>query len=138
MTDDQAETVRERAQGDDEQNIEQRADVATAPRGSTEAERAEGDVGGRGEEPALFESSERDALSGRWTEIQTTFVDDPRRAVEQANDLVSDLMDRLVAGFKDEQSQLESRWDRGDDVSTEDLRVVLQRYRSFFGRLLEV
>jgi hypothetical protein len=137
MSDDQPETVHERAPSEDEQNVEQRADAATPERQSQEAE-PEADVGGGREEPALFESSERDALSGRWADIQATFVDDPRRAVEQANDLVSDLMDRLVAGFKDEQSQLESRWDRGDDVSTEDLRVVLQRYRAFFGRLLEV
>jgi hypothetical protein len=138
MNDDQPGTVDERPAGEDEQNVEQRGDVATEPRQSSEAERAEADTGGGGDEPALFESTERDTLSQRWTEIQATFVDDPRRAVEQANDLVSDLMERLVSGFKDEQSQLESRWDRGDDVSTEDLRVVLQRYRSFFGRLLEV
>jgi hypothetical protein len=64
------------------------------------------------------------------------FVDEPRRAVEQADALVADLMQRLASVFSDERKSLEGQWDRGDDVSTEDLRVALQRYRSFFDRLL--
>jgi len=87
---------------------------------------------------ALFGADERDTLSQRWTEIQTEFVDQPQRSVEQANALVADLTERLVASFRDEQSRLEAQWDQGDEVSTEDLRVVLQRYRSFFSRLLEL
>ena len=72
----------------------------------------------------------------RWREIQGSFVDEPRRAVEDADALVADLMQRLADGFAQERSRLESQWDRGDEVSTEDLRVALQRYRSFFDRLL--
>jgi hypothetical protein len=87
---------------------------------------------------ALFEADEQDALRQRWTEIQTEFVDQPQRSVERANALVADLTERLVAGFRDEQARLEAQWDQGDEVSTEDLRVVLQRYRSFFSRLLEL
>jgi hypothetical protein len=72
----------------------------------------------------------------RWQEIQSSFVDQPRDAVAEADALVADLMQRLAAGFSGERERLEAQWDRGDDVSTEDLRVALTRYRSFFDRLL--
>jgi hypothetical protein len=72
----------------------------------------------------------------RWKEIQTSFVDQPRDAVVQADTLVADLMQRLAASFSHEREQLEEQWDRGDDVSTEALRIALTRYRSFFDRLL--
>jgi hypothetical protein len=88
-----------------------------------------------GQEPLLPEDqSERFAT--RWQEIETSFVDQPRDAVEQADALVADLMQRLAASFSNEREQLEAQWDRGDDVSTEDLGVALTRYRSFFDRLL--
>jgi hypothetical protein len=70
--------------------------------------------------------------------VQGGFVDEPRRAVEQADALVATVVKRLAEGFAKERSTLEQQWDRGDDVTTEDLRVVLQRYRSFFDRLLSV
>lgn len=103
--------------------------------------------GGRGEpdEVDLDEAQAREPLlprdatgdvRGRWESIQIGFVDEPRRAVEQADALVAELMQRLAETFASERSQLESQWDRGEDVSTEDLRVALQRYRSFFDRLL--
>ncbi len=84
----------------------------------------------------LFGGAEATELRERWDSIQTGFVDEPRRAVEQADALVADLMQRLASVFSDERKNLERQWDRGDDVSTEDLRVALQRYRSFFDRLL--
>jgi hypothetical protein len=62
-------------------------------------------------------------------------VDEPRHSVEQPDRLVADLTQRLAAGFAEEREQLENQWDSGDDVSTEDLRVALTRYRSFFDRL---
>jgi hypothetical protein len=68
--------------------------------------------------------------------VQTGFVDAPRRAVEQADGLVAELMQHLAKTFADERGQLESQWDRGDDVPTDDLRTAFQRYRSFFERLL--
>ncbi|HEX7309770.1 MAG TPA: hypothetical protein VF232_01210, partial [Gaiellaceae bacterium] len=71
-----------------------------------------------------------------WQQIQTSFVDKPRDAVAEADALVADLMQRLAASFSHERERLESQWDRGDDVSTEELRVALTRYRSFFDRLL--
>jgi len=87
-------------------------------------------------EPELLDAAESRELGDRWSEIQTGFVDEPRRAVEEADALVADLMQRLAESFSRERQALEGQWDRGDDVSTEDLRVALQRYRSFFDRLL--
>jgi hypothetical protein len=86
----------------------------------------------------LFPNNELQDLRTRWTGIQTAFVDEPRRAVEQADGLVASAMKRLAEVFAEERSKLEQQWDRGDNVSTEDLRVALQRYRSFFQRLLSI
>lgn len=104
----------------------------TADRGASEA-RDRDDV-----RAALFQAAERQNAEERWREIQTRFVDEPRASVEAANALVAELVDRLVSGFTAERSRLEAQWDRGEDVSTEELRLVLQRYRTFFGRLLEL
>jgi len=87
---------------------------------------------------SLFPNNELENLRNRWNEIQTAFVDEPRKAVEQADGLVASAMKRLAEVFAEERSTLEKQWDRGDTVSTEDLRVALQRYRSFFHRLLSV
>jgi hypothetical protein len=92
------------------------------------------DAGGRHEPLLPADQSER--YTSRWQEIQASFVDQPRQAVEQADGLVADLMQRLAASFSREREKLEGQWDSGDDVSTEDLRVALTRYRSFFDRLL--
>ena len=86
----------------------------------------------------LFPNAELENLRGRWKEIQTAFVDEPRKAVEQADGLVASAMKRLAEMFAAERSKLEQQWDRGNSVSTEDLRVALQRYRTFFHRLLSV
>jgi hypothetical protein len=88
------------------------------------------------EDAALLPEDQGTEFQGRWESIQTTFVDDPRSAVENADALVAELMQRLADGFARERERLEGQWSRGEDVSTEDLRVVLQRYRSFFRRLL--
>ncbi len=86
----------------------------------------------------LFESSETETFRSRWNAIQTQFVDEPRRSVEQADELVAATMKRLAEIFASERENLEREWDRGEDISTEDLRIALQRYRSFFDRLLSV
>ena len=91
-----------------------------------------------GDAAPLFPNSELDDLRSRWNMVQTAFVDEPRRAVEQADGLVAAAMKRLAEVFAEERSGLEKQWDRGDNVSTEDLRVALQRYRSFFHRLLAI
>ncbi|HEY0646517.1 hypothetical protein [Phenylobacterium sp.] len=84
----------------------------------------------------VFPEKEADALRVEWDAIQASFVDEPRRAVEEADHLVAATMKRLAESFAEERARLEGQWDRGDDVSTEDLRVALRRYRSFFTRLL--
>ena len=86
----------------------------------------------------LFPGGELEGLRARWKEVQTAFVDQPRQAVEEADGLVASAMKRLAEVFADERSGLEEQWDRGGDVSTEDLGVALQKYRSFFDRLLSV
>jgi hypothetical protein len=86
----------------------------------------------------LFSESEMGDFRSQWSSLQTGFVDEPRRAVEGADKLVAAVMQRLAEGFANERSGLEKQWDRGDNVSTEDLRVALQRYRSFFDRLLNL
>jgi hypothetical protein len=72
----------------------------------------------------------------RWESVQTGFVDEPRRAVEQADVLVAEVIKELVGSFAEERGRLEAQWGQGNKASTEDLRVALQRYRSFFDRLL--
>ena len=86
----------------------------------------------------LFADDEGGRLRERWGSIQTGFVDEPRHAVEQADGLVAEAMQRLARQFADERSRLEQQWSRGSDVSTEDLRQALRRYRAFFDRLLSV
>lgn len=86
----------------------------------------------------LFHDQELGGFRTRWGAIQTGFVDEPRKAVEQADSLVSEMMKRLTDVFANERKSLEEHWGRGDNVSTEDLRVALKRYRSFFDRLLSV
>ena len=86
----------------------------------------------------LFPNNELEDLRSRWSNIQTAFVDEPRSAVEQADGLVAAAMKRLAEIFAQERSNLEQQWGRGDNVSTEDLRIALQRYRSFFQRLLSI
>jgi|HubBroStandDraft_6_1064221.scaffolds.fasta_scaffold102153_2 hypothetical protein len=86
----------------------------------------------------LFSSTEANELRGRWDAIQVGFVDEPRRAVEQADNLVAGTMKRLAEVFAEERGKLEGQWDKGENVSTEDLRLALRRYRSFFSRLLSV
>jgi hypothetical protein len=86
----------------------------------------------------LFSESEMGDFRSQWNKLQTGFVDEPRRTVEEADKLVVAVMRRLAEGFANERSGLEKQWDRGDSVSTEDLRIALQRYRSFFDRLLKL
>jgi hypothetical protein len=86
----------------------------------------------------LLEPGDRQSMTARWRDIQADFVDHPREAMKDADALVAGLMQQLAKTFADERAQLEAQWSRGDDVSTEDLRVSLQRYRAFFERLLAV
>ena len=86
----------------------------------------------------LFKDEDLRGYRTRWSAIQTGFVDEPQRAVEEADALVAELMTRLAEGFADERRGLETQWERADRVSTEDLRLAMRRYRSFFERLLSI
>jgi hypothetical protein len=130
------------------------ADLAQAKRPAVSEDRRKPILAGRpsGENPQsisfearnpsdaapLFPNNELEELRNRWSGVQTAFVDEPRRAVEQADGLVAAAMKHLAEVFAEERSKLEQQWDSGDNVSTEDLRIALQRYRSFFQRLLSI
>ena len=114
------------------------ADLANAARNDPSPEnKQQGQPAEQGPAPLLPENEVTD-LRNRWMDVQTGFVDEPRRAVEDADALVAATMQRLAEIFSSERAELEGQWGRGDDVSTEDLRVALQRYRAFFGRLLSI
>lgn len=85
---------------------------------------------------ALLSPEESGNLRTRWNDIQGKFVDEPRSAVQQADVLVSEVVEKITQMFASEHSKLEAQWNQGSDVSTEDLRKALQRYRSFFNRLV--
>ena len=84
----------------------------------------------------LLPQGQTEQLTDRWEQIQASFVDRPQEAVEEADALVADLMQQITASFTREREKLEQQWSQGEDVSTEDLRVTLTRYRTFFERLL--
>ena len=86
----------------------------------------------------LFAQNDAQDFHSRWEKIQIGFVDEPRKAVELADGLVASAIKRLVEVFAAERQKLEAEWDKTDNVSTEDLRIALRRYRSFFDRLLSV
>jgi len=109
-------------------------DRATAPESSTparthaESDRADG----------LFGEHDLADLRNRWNDVQAGFVDDPRDCVQRADGLVSSAVEQLTANFAQTRARLEDQWSRGEEASTEDLRVALKRYRDFFDRLLAV
>ena len=85
---------------------------------------------------ALLDRDVSEHLRTRWNELQGRFVDDPRFAVQQADALVSEVVEKIIQMFANEHGSLQSQWKQGNDVSTEDLRKSLQHYRSFFNRLV--
>ncbi|MGW0969914.1 hypothetical protein [Streptomyces sp. NPDC002516] len=115
------------------------------PRNSVDGGTAQSDVNtqssGQGaqaeaEIPQLLSTEDEKGFRTRWQEVQNRFVDDPRDAVHTADALVADVMQRLAATFADQKQELEGQWNRGEQANTEDLRLALQHYRSFFNRLL--
>lgn len=111
------------------------------PHAATRAEAGPGESRERphaGDGERLMRAPESDDLRRRWESIQASFIDAPREAVEEADRLVGELTDRIAERFRSERSGLETQWERGDEVSTEELRLTLQRYRGFFDRLLHL
>ena len=102
----------------------------SAPQAATSPQSDTGD--------ALFAEQDLAELRTRWNDVQAGFVDDPRQCVQQADGLVSSAVEQLTASFSQTRSQLEEQWSRGEEASTEDLRLALKRYRDFFERLLAV
>jgi len=98
-----------------------------APRTQTEDEAA-----------PLFATGEVEGFRSQWKEIQSTFVDSPQDAVREADELVAEIMQNLAKTFAEHKHTLEEQWSRGDEVQTEDLRLALRQYRSFFNQLLSV
>lgn len=84
----------------------------------------------------LFEEESARKFRSRWQAIQTKFVDDPRDSVKQADELVADIIKDVTMNFANRRIGLEKQWNSGENISTEDMRVTLKRYRSFFERLL--
>ena len=105
------------------------AEVVSLEQHRANAGRAEG---------SLIPTRQIEELRARWTTIQSGFVDEPRQAVQDADELVSSAIKQIAEGFRDQREQLEKQWTTGSDVSTEDLRVSLQHYRAFFDRLLSL
>jgi hypothetical protein len=117
----------------EEQDTDGGTAAATARAGDA-TRSADAHDGGRNE--PLFAADDTEQFRNRWMDVQTGFVDAPRQAVEQADQLVAEVMQRLVQGFADERQRLEAQWGQGEEPDTEGLRMTLRRYRSFFERLL--
>ncbi|AQA04726.1 hypothetical protein BVC93_22460 [Mycobacterium sp. MS1601] len=113
-------------------------DPALAHPAPTDAPRAESAPVSQNSHESLFSERDLGDLRSRWSDVQASFVDDPRSSVQQADGLVSTAVEQLTAGFSQTRARLEDHWQRGEEASTEDLRVALQRYRDFFDRLLAV
>jgi len=89
-------------------------------------------------EQALMPKRQTEDMREHWKAIQASFVDEPRKAVQEADQLVQSAVQQIEEVFRTQRSQMEQQWSGGKDVSTEDLRMSLQRYRTFFERLLSL
>lgn len=88
-------------------------------------------------EATFFDREESEDLNQQWMEIQGKFVDEPRVAVQKADELISDMIQQITSMFDKELETLETQWNQGEEASTEDLRMTFQHYRSFFHRLVD-
>ncbi|KDN18929.1 hypothetical protein [Amycolatopsis rifamycinica] len=119
--------------GDVEAPAESGGDIETpaASGGDVETPASGGDV----ETPTLIDEEKVTGFRDRWQNVQTGFVDDPKQAVQQADELVAAVISALATTFAEHKSELESQWQQGEPA-TEELRIALRRYRSFFDQLL--
>ena len=108
-----------------EERVEEKPTRSAAPAATAEEELA-----------PLFEADEAKKFRSRWLVIQSKFVDDPSAAVKQADDLVTDVIKSVTMNFSNRRIALEQQWNAQENASTEDLRMAIKRYRSFFDRLL--
>ena len=91
--------------------------------------------GGDVETPPLIDEEKVTGFRDRWQNVQTGFVDDPKQAVQQADELVAAVISALATTFAEHKGELEAQWQQGEPA-TEELRIALRRYRSFFDQLL--
>jgi len=130
--------IREERSMESERRMEDRSDDRTVRDTAREREiRAQTDTV-REELVALFDANEAEKFRTRWLAIQSKFVDDPGDSVKQADDLVADVIQNVTKGFAKRRGVLEQQWTGGGQTSTEDLRIALKQYRSFFERLLSL
>ncbi len=118
---------------------EQQAQADTNAETSPDAEAdtgTEADTETDPDRPRIISQDGAIAFRRRWEDIELSFVDEPRDSVRHADELVEGVVREITEVFGRERQHLEGQWDRGDQVSTEDLRIALQRYRAFFERLL--
>ncbi len=113
------------------------ADTAAPHAEVPEGERTSAAPGPSADELA-FASDDLAELRARWADVQGAFGDDPKDCLQKADALVFDLVEQLTTGFAQARSRLEDQWSRGEEASTEDLRLALMHYRDFFERLLAV
>jgi hypothetical protein len=140
-----ADLARSANRADQPPDTELRDETENAPKMPARSDRSVTDISERtskapaaAEATPLFPEDQLRDLQSRWNNIQTGFVDEPRTAVQDADALVASTMQQLAEAFSRERTNLEQQWGRGDSVSTEDLRVAFQRYRSFFRRMLSL
>lgn len=121
-----------------ERPAEPGVEKGTVPGAEKDAEKGTETAGreAAAEEQTPLLGSEEEEFRSRWQKIQSDFVDAPRDSVGAADTLVAEAMQALATSFSEQKQDLEEQWQRGEEVPTEDLRVALQRYRSFFNRLL--
>jgi ethanolamine utilization cobalamin adenosyltransferase len=115
-----------------------REDAQSEQMQDAQSEQMQDDQSEQMQDQELFANDELQGFRSRWEGVQAGFVDEPRESVQRADQLVSDLMTRLTSGFDQTRSGLEEQWNKGEEASTEDLRVALTRYRAFFNRLLKI
>jgi len=140
-----ADLARSANRTDQPPETEFQGEAENAPKMPARSDRSVTDISERTAKPSapadatpLFPEDQLRDLQSRWDNIQTGFVDEPRTAVQDADALVASTMQQLAEAFSRERTKLEQQWGRGDSVSTEDLRVAFQRYRSFFRRMLSL
>lgn len=133
LHDEVAAPVAEEPRTEDESTAATGEPVPPAEPAEAEPPRPESSTG-----ESLFAGDDVADLRARWAGVQAAFVDNPKDCVQKADHLVSDLVEQLTHGFAEARSRLEEQWSRGQEASTEDLRLALMHYREFFDRLLAV
>lgn len=87
----------------------------------------------------LVAPGERDKLGARFQQALSSFVDHPRRAVEEADGVVDEAIGHLTEGLKDQLRALRGHWQpEAATDDTEELRLALRQYHELTQRLLHL